>query len=316
MMCARTPSGPRGFGRRKHPWGRLRQHHHPRGGRQLPVHSSGQRPDRRAGSIASSTSCARAPATRRSTTNDSCSSTIWRLLSEFPRYGARKRPISACGAQAAVQLFMEGKRRVGLNLYSRRARTLRSLHASSSLNCSPPRRHPCSSYAEQVEQLSEALHTRTDIGIAVGIVMERYGMDRRPGVRLPGPRTQTTGTSRSESWPNRSSPVSSRAPLTRKLGPGTEHDRCQVRRTAHPVADGMGGPCQCLPPEKASPQKHQVAPRGRPPVDGIPLHPSTAGVCAPDATSSATWSRHDITRPGESLMAPRHVGHEAMLNPE
>ena len=33
-------------------------------------------------------------------------------------------------------------------------------------------------YAEQVEQLSEALHTRTDIGTAVGIVMERYGIDR------------------------------------------------------------------------------------------------------------------------------------------
>jgi AmiR/NasT family two-component response regulator len=33
-------------------------------------------------------------------------------------------------------------------------------------------------YAEQVEQLHEALHTRTDIGIAVGIVMERYGIDR------------------------------------------------------------------------------------------------------------------------------------------
>ena len=33
-------------------------------------------------------------------------------------------------------------------------------------------------YAVQVEQLSEALHTRTDIGTAVGIVMERYGVDR------------------------------------------------------------------------------------------------------------------------------------------
>jgi AmiR/NasT family two-component response regulator len=33
-------------------------------------------------------------------------------------------------------------------------------------------------YAGQVEQLSEALHTRTDIGIAVGIVMERYKVDR------------------------------------------------------------------------------------------------------------------------------------------
>jgi AmiR/NasT family two-component response regulator len=33
-------------------------------------------------------------------------------------------------------------------------------------------------YAEQVEQLSEALHTRTDIGTAVGILMERYTIDR------------------------------------------------------------------------------------------------------------------------------------------
>lgn len=31
-------------------------------------------------------------------------------------------------------------------------------------------------YADQVEQLSEALHTRTDIGTAGGIIMERYGI--------------------------------------------------------------------------------------------------------------------------------------------
>ena len=30
----------------------------------------------------------------------------------------------------------------------------------------------------QVEQLSVTLHTRTDIGTAVGIVMERYAIDR------------------------------------------------------------------------------------------------------------------------------------------
>jgi AmiR/NasT family two-component response regulator len=34
-------------------------------------------------------------------------------------------------------------------------------------------------YVEQVEQLSTALHTRTDIGTAVGIIMERYGIDRQ-----------------------------------------------------------------------------------------------------------------------------------------
>jgi len=32
-------------------------------------------------------------------------------------------------------------------------------------------------YAGQVEQLTEALHTRTDIGTAVGIIMERYSID-------------------------------------------------------------------------------------------------------------------------------------------
>jgi AmiR/NasT family two-component response regulator len=33
-------------------------------------------------------------------------------------------------------------------------------------------------YAKQVEQLSQALHTRTDIGTAVGILMERYNIDQ------------------------------------------------------------------------------------------------------------------------------------------
>jgi AmiR/NasT family two-component response regulator len=37
---------------------------------------------------------------------------------------------------------------------------------------------PCSGYVAQVEQLSETHHTRTDIGTAVGILMERYGIDR------------------------------------------------------------------------------------------------------------------------------------------
>ena len=33
-------------------------------------------------------------------------------------------------------------------------------------------------YAEQVEQLSVALHTRGDIGAALGLLMERYSVDR------------------------------------------------------------------------------------------------------------------------------------------
>jgi hypothetical protein len=33
-------------------------------------------------------------------------------------------------------------------------------------------------YARQVEQLGEAIHTRTDIGTAVGILMVRFGIDK------------------------------------------------------------------------------------------------------------------------------------------
>jgi ANTAR domain/GAF domain len=94
---------------------------------------------------------------------------------EFPRYAPRAVELGV-GAHAAIQL-VDGKRRAGLNLYARTARSfdrstlqfaeLFATHAGALLG-----------YAGQVEQLSEALHARTDIGTAVGIVMERYGIDR------------------------------------------------------------------------------------------------------------------------------------------
>ena len=95
---------------------------------------------------------------------------------QFPRY-APKAVGLGLGAHAAIQL-LDGKRRVGLNLYSRTA---------GSLDCSTvqfaelfaTQAAALLGYAEQVEQLSEALHTRTDIGTAVGILMERYSMDRQ-----------------------------------------------------------------------------------------------------------------------------------------
>jgi GAF domain-containing protein len=93
----------------------------------------------------------------------------------FPRYGARATEMGV-KSQAAVQL-VESRERAGLNLYSGRTGAfdrstvqlaeLFATHAAALLD-----------YATQVEQLSEALHTRTDIGTAVGIVMERYGIDR------------------------------------------------------------------------------------------------------------------------------------------
>ena len=94
---------------------------------------------------------------------------------DFPRYGPRAVALGV-GAQAAVQLLHEGER-AGLNLYARKAGAfdrstvqlaeLFANHGGALLG-----------YAEQVEQLSEALHTRTDIGVAVGILMERYDIDR------------------------------------------------------------------------------------------------------------------------------------------
>jgi hypothetical protein len=94
---------------------------------------------------------------------------------DFPRYGVRAADLGV-RSQAAIQLVHNGDR-AGLNLYARRLQSfdrstvqlaeLFSTHAAALLN-----------YATQVEQLSVALHTRTDIGTAVGILMERYAIDR------------------------------------------------------------------------------------------------------------------------------------------
>jgi GAF domain-containing protein len=95
--------------------------------------------------------------------------------SDFPRYGTRAADVGV-RAQAAIQLVHDGER-AGLNLYARSTGAfdrstvqLAELFATQAASVLE--------YAVQVEQLSEALHTRTDIGTAVGIVMERYGVNR------------------------------------------------------------------------------------------------------------------------------------------
>jgi ANTAR domain/GAF domain len=94
---------------------------------------------------------------------------------DFPRYAEQASGLGV-GAQLAIQLTHDGEQ-AGLNLYARSAHAfdpstvqlaeMFATHAASVLR-----------YAEQIEQLGEALHTRTDIGIAIGILMERYGLDR------------------------------------------------------------------------------------------------------------------------------------------
>lgn len=95
--------------------------------------------------------------------------------SDFQRYGPQAAELGV-GSQAAMQLLHD-RQRAGLNLYAQRADAFdRSTIQMAELFATQAA--SLLEYAEQVEQLSEALHTRTDIGTAVGIVMERYGIDR------------------------------------------------------------------------------------------------------------------------------------------
>jgi hypothetical protein len=94
---------------------------------------------------------------------------------EYPRYGpqAAERGVRS---QAAIQLSHDGER-AGLNLYARKPAAfdpgtvqlaeLFASHAAVLLG-----------YARQVESLGEAVDARQDVGTAVGIVMERHGLDR------------------------------------------------------------------------------------------------------------------------------------------
>lgn len=93
----------------------------------------------------------------------------------YPRYAPRAMELGI-RAQAAWQLTSNGNR-AGVNLYSRtpgafdhstvQVAEMFATQAAALLE-----------YAEQVEQLNVAVHTRTDIGTAVGIIMERYRIGR------------------------------------------------------------------------------------------------------------------------------------------
>lgn len=95
--------------------------------------------------------------------------------SDYPRYGPQAAD-NGVRSQAAIQLVHDGER-AGLNLYARSAGAFdRSTVQMAELFATQAA--ALLEYATQVEQLSEALHTRTDIGTAAGIVMERYRVSR------------------------------------------------------------------------------------------------------------------------------------------
>jgi hypothetical protein len=99
---------------------------------------------------------------------------LW-VAGEFPRYATAACDLGV-GSQLAIRLLHDGEQ-AGLNVYAHRRQAfdrstieLAELFATAAAEALR--------YAEQVEQLGEALHSRTDIGTAIGIVMERYDIGR------------------------------------------------------------------------------------------------------------------------------------------
>ncbi|HEX8488697.1 MAG TPA: GAF and ANTAR domain-containing protein [Propionibacteriaceae bacterium] len=91
----------------------------------------------------------------------------------YPQYG----PVAVRAgirSQAAIRLFNTPKMAAGLNLYSRHVGALGKVETVSRLFS-----HQATvalSYSIEIKTLREAVQTRTRIGQAVGIVMERYQM--------------------------------------------------------------------------------------------------------------------------------------------
>jgi GAF domain-containing protein len=89
----------------------------------------------------------------------------------YPNYG----PVAVRAgirAQAGIRLFENNRTAGGLNLYSRQVGALQDLQTVSRLFS-----HQAAvalAYSIEVKTLKEAVQTRTRIGQAVGIVMERY----------------------------------------------------------------------------------------------------------------------------------------------
>lgn len=91
----------------------------------------------------------------------------------FPRY-AEAATRSGIRAQAAFRLFERGPTQGALNLYSTEVGAFVDLEETAALFRSQGA--VAIAYAHEVTSLAEALETRTTIGKAMGIVMERYDL--------------------------------------------------------------------------------------------------------------------------------------------
>ena len=91
----------------------------------------------------------------------------------FPRY-AEVALAAGIRAQAGLRLFETPKSQGALNLYSDQVGAFKDFETLGALFA-----HQAATaigYAREVQNLQEAISTRTTIGQAVGIVMERYGL--------------------------------------------------------------------------------------------------------------------------------------------
>jgi hypothetical protein len=101
--------------------------------------------------------------------------------SRFPRY-AKLAVERGIRAQAGIRLFDTPRSHGALNLYSTRVGAFEDIstlgrlfahHAATAI-----------SYAHEITQLKEALNTRGTIGNAVGILMERFGLNEQRAFSL------------------------------------------------------------------------------------------------------------------------------------
>jgi GAF domain-containing protein len=92
----------------------------------------------------------------------------------FPRYGAAA-VAEGIRAQIGVRLFDSPTSHGALNLYSERVGAFDDIGSLSELFAHQAGQ--AVAYAQEVGNLAEAVRTRTTIGQAVGIVMERYGLN-------------------------------------------------------------------------------------------------------------------------------------------
>jgi len=93
----------------------------------------------------------------------------------WPRYGPAAGELGIM-SQLAVAIYDTPQSRAGLNLYSHQPGNFDDIHQVAELFATHAA--VAMGHAGSVEQLNEALSTRKVIGQAIGIVMERYGIDQ------------------------------------------------------------------------------------------------------------------------------------------